>query len=113
MSCRLSRFSAARRSTSSADHSARMSAPRDWLYGYCPDRPSETFKQHVKVSPFPEEDIPALVNLLGPENVLAGSDWPHPEGCAEPIDYVEGLEGLSPDVVRAVMRDNTQQLFGL
>lgn len=95
------------------DHSARMSAPRDWLYGYCPDRPSETFKQHVKVSPFPEEDIPALVNLLGPENVLAGSDWPHPEGCAEPIDYVEGLEGLSPGVVRAVMRDNTQQLFGL
>ena len=60
-----------------------------------------------------EEDIPALVEALGPENVLAGSDWPHPEGCAEPIDYVEGLEGLSPEVVRAVMRDNTQKLFGV
>ena len=95
------------------DHAARLSGPRDWTFGHAPDRPSEIFKRHIKVSPFPEEDIPALVEVLGPENVLAGSDWPHPEGCAEPIDYVEGLEGLSPEVVRAVMRDNTQKLFGV
>ena len=95
------------------DHVSRLAGPRDWTYGHCPGRPSEIFKQHIKISPFPEENIPALVELLGPDNVLAGSDWPHPEGCAEPIDYLDGLDGLSPEVVRAVMRDNTAQLFGL
>jgi predicted TIM-barrel fold metal-dependent hydrolase len=95
------------------DHVARLAGPRDWTYGHCPGRPSEIFKQHIKISPFPEENIPALVELLGPDNVLAGSDWPHPEGCAEPIDYLDGLDGLSPEVVRAVMRDNTAQLFRL
>ena len=43
------------------DHAARLSGPRDWTFGHSPDRPSEIFKRHIKVSPFPEEDIPALV----------------------------------------------------
>ena len=39
------------------------------------------------MSPFPEEDIAGLVELIGADRVLFGSDWPHPEGTPQPIDY--------------------------
>ena len=69
------------------DHVARLAGPRDWTYGHCPGRPSEIFKQHVKISPFnPKKIFPPWSNAVGnpleSDNVLAGSDWPHPEGCA-------------------------------
>jgi len=42
--------------------------------------------------------------------VLMGSDWPHAEGIAEPIRFVEDLAGFSDGEVRAIMRDNTRKL---
>ena len=48
------------------------------------DRPSDVFKDRFFVSPFPEDDIPALVDVLGADHVLMGSDWPHAEGTATP-----------------------------
>jgi predicted TIM-barrel fold metal-dependent hydrolase len=66
----------------------------------------------VFVSPYHEEDIPALARLLGPSQVLFGSDFPHPEGLAEPAHYIEGLAGLDDDEVRMIMRDNTLGLLG-
>ena len=35
-----------------------------------------------------------------------GSDWPHAEGLADPVAFVEDLEGFSEDETHAVMRDN-------
>ena len=46
--------------------------------------PSEMIKQNVYVSPFFENDVVELAQLLGADRVLAGSDYPHPEGLAEP-----------------------------
>ena len=45
-------------------------------------RPSDVFKQHCYVAPFPEEDVVDLAGLIGADRVLFGSDWPHPEGVA-------------------------------
>ena len=84
-----------------------------WPGGYVEGKPSEVVKRHVFVSPYHEEDIPALARLIGPSQVLFGSDFPHPEGLATPADYVEGLAGLNDDDVRMVMRDNTLGLLGL
>jgi predicted TIM-barrel fold metal-dependent hydrolase len=76
------------------------------------DRPSDVFKERFWVSPFPEEDIPALVEALGPEHVLMGSDWPHPEGTASPGDYADCLGGLDDGAVHRIMRDNALALVG-
>ncbi|HBD12315.1 MAG TPA: amidohydrolase, partial [Porticoccaceae bacterium] len=40
-------------------------------------------------------------------------DWPHPEGLVDPIEFADGLGGLSKEEVRKVMRSNTAGLLGL
>ncbi len=75
------------------------------------DRPSDVFKERFWVSPFPEEDVVGLVELLGAEHVLMGSDWPHPEGTPTPAAYVECLAGLDDHKIRRVMRDNAMELI--
>ncbi len=74
------------------------------------DRPSDVFKEHIYVAPFPEEDVLALAELVGSNRVIFGSDWPHPEGNVEPLDYLESLTGLNPQGVREIMRDNALSL---
>lgn len=75
--------------------------------------PSEVMRDHFWIAPFPEDDIPALVKTIGVENVLFGSDWPHSEGEAEPLDYLARLDGLSPTDVRKIMRDNGAKALGI
>jgi predicted TIM-barrel fold metal-dependent hydrolase len=82
-----------------------------WPGGYLEGKPSEVVKRHVFVSPYHEEDIPALAHLLGASQVLFGSDFPHPEGLATPIDYAEGLKGLTDEEIRMIMRENTAGLL--
>ncbi|MEW6473533.1 MAG: amidohydrolase family protein [Actinomycetota bacterium] len=83
-----------------------------WLGGRLAHRPSEIFKQHVFVSPYHEEDIKALVALIGAERVVFGSDFPHPEGLAEPLEFADALEGLPSEAIRSIMFDNANQLLG-
>lgn len=44
------------------------------------EHPVEQFKRHVWVNPFHEEDMTGLIDLIGADRVLFGSDYPHPEG---------------------------------
>ena len=69
-----------------------------------------TFKRHVWVSPFHEEDVKGLGELLGADRLLMGSDFPHAEGIPEPLDYVQQLAGFSREDVRRIMRDNALAL---
>jgi len=75
------------------------------------ERPSEVFKRHVWVSPFPEEDVARLAEAIGPDHVLFGSDWPHAEGTEQPADYVRYLEKLDPEDTRKILRDNALALL--
>jgi predicted TIM-barrel fold metal-dependent hydrolase len=96
------------------DRAARMCGPNDWPFGDIKERPREVFKRHVKISPYPEDDIVGLVGLLGPEAVLAGSDWPHPEGVVDPREMLDHLaEGMSEEEIKLFMRDNTGRVLGL
>lgn len=76
--------------------------------------PVEAFQSHVWVSPFYEEDIRELANLVGVQKVVMGSDWPHAEGLGEPTDYLYDLEkdGFEPPDIRQIMRDNGFELLG-
>ena len=57
-------------------------------YGQMPSAfasdPVETFRRHVWVAPFYEDDLAVLKDVLGVDRLLFGSDWPHAEGLAEP-----------------------------
>ena len=57
-------------------------------YGQMPSAfasdPVETFRDHVWVAPFYEDDLSILKEELGLDHILFGSDWPHAEGLAEP-----------------------------
>jgi hypothetical protein len=72
--------------------------------------PVETFKRHVWVSPFHEEDLRGMADLIGVDRMLMGSDFPHAEGIPEPREYVNELVGFTSDEVRRVMRDNALEL---
>ncbi|HXX49558.1 MAG TPA: amidohydrolase family protein [Myxococcota bacterium] len=72
--------------------------------------PVETFRRHVWVSPFHEEDLRGMADLVGVGRMLMGSDFPHAEGIAVPSDYVHELKGFSPREVRLVMRENALTL---
>jgi predicted TIM-barrel fold metal-dependent hydrolase len=84
-----------------------------WLGGRVAGRPSEIFKEHIYVSPFHEENVRALVEVLGPERVLFGSDFPHAEGLGEPAGFARALDGLPRDQVEAVMGGNLRGLLGV
>ena len=70
--------------------------------------PVETFRRHVWVSPYYEDDLTALRELLGADRILMGSDWPHAEGLANPTDYIHDLRrtGYTDDDARKIMRTN-------
>ena len=79
-------------------------------YGQMPfafkDDPMEQFRKHVWVSPYYEDDIEGLRDSIGADHILFGSDYPHGEGLADPVSFVDDLPGFSPDDVKLIMRDN-------
>jgi predicted TIM-barrel fold metal-dependent hydrolase len=74
--------------------------------------PRDTFRRHVWVSPFYEDDLAELAQIIGVDHIVFGSDWPHAEGLAEPLTYVEDLDeaGYSQDDVERVMYANAARL---
>lgn len=81
--------------------------------GKLPDKPSEALAEHLWVCPFPEDDVDELIDALGPDHVLFGSDWPHPEGVRDPEDYASQLANRDAVVTRKVLRGNTARLLGI
>lgn len=82
--------------------------PHDFL-----DDPVKVFKRNVYVNPFWEDSMSDLVDLVGADHILFGSDYPHPEGLADPISYVDELTGLSDEDVRKIMGGNLAGLMGV
>src|SRR3546814_10025813 len=74
-----------------------------------PEDPIEVFKRNISISPFWEEDLGALAELIGEDNVLFGSDYPHPEGLADPVSYVNELQGVSEETVRKIMGGRSEE----
>jgi predicted TIM-barrel fold metal-dependent hydrolase len=74
------------------------------------ENPVDTFQRHCFVAPYYEDDVRALTDAIGASQVLMGSDWPHAEGIAEPMRFVDDLPGFSADEVRRIMRDNGRAL---
>ena len=76
--------------------------------GFAED-PVETFRRHVWVAPFHEDDVPGLRDLVGADRMLLGSDWPHAEGCRA-HRFRRRADGFAQTEIRQVMRDNALSL---
>jgi len=94
------------------DHAHLLGRRAKW--GRLERRPSEIFREHFVVAPFPEENVARVVAEVGVEPIVFGSDFPHGEGLAFPSEYADAmLSGLPPDQVRAIMRDNLARFLNI
>jgi predicted TIM-barrel fold metal-dependent hydrolase len=75
--------------------------------------PVEEIKNRIHISPFYEDGISDLVKLIGAERVLYGSDYPHPEGLAEPRHYADALQHLSVEDQTKIMGGNLARLMSV
>ena len=75
--------------------------------------PVEVFKRNIFVHPFHEDDPVGLCKEIGADNVLFGSDYPHPEGMSDPLSFVDDLDGLAPEDTAKVMGGNLSRLMNV
>jgi len=73
--------------------------------------PLVAFKRCVWVHPFHEEDPVGLAKLIGVENVVFGSDYPHPEGMFDPVTFVDELDSLPVAEQAAIMGGNLARIM--
>jgi predicted TIM-barrel fold metal-dependent hydrolase len=90
-------------------HLRKQANQTPWVFA---EDPLDTIRRHVWVTPYCEEDFHALAELIGTERILFGSDWPHGEGLAQPLDFVKELDGFDEASVRRIMRANALELLG-
>ena len=98
---------------------ASIEAGADWVplllkklkkaYGQSPTSfprdPVETFRSHVWVAPFYEDDLAKVKDEIGVDHMLFGSDWPHAEGLAEPRTFADDLRrhDFTEDEIHSIM----------
>jgi predicted TIM-barrel fold metal-dependent hydrolase len=93
------------------DHAFLMGRKATW--GTLDRRPSDYFREHCFVAPFPEENVDRVVDVVGVDPIVFGSDFPHGEGLPEPTMYLGQLRSLSEGDVKKVMHDNLARFLGI
>jgi predicted TIM-barrel fold metal-dependent hydrolase len=95
------------------DKSRGMGRNGPWIGGPLKERPSEIFHRHVRVVPYPEDDVVELVRQLKGrvDCLVAGSDFPHAEGLAEPLEFRHLLNGLPEEDITRILDHNAQVLL--
>lgn len=86
-------------------HTVAVQAP-----GELGDDPVAAFRDHVWVAPFFEDDVLGVVEALGADRVLFGSDWPHVEGLAEPRSFASEIASLPEADQRKILYGNARGL---
>ena len=59
------------------------------------------------------DDAYGIIDIMGVDHVLFGSDFPHPEGVGDPISYVDRLDRLSEEDKAKIMGGNLGGLLGI
>ncbi|MGH8995168.1 MAG: amidohydrolase family protein, partial [Acidimicrobiales bacterium] len=105
---------------------ASIESGSDWVYSFIEHlqdvykkipqefehNPVEQFKSNVWISPFHEDDLGKLIKTIGVDRILFGSDYPHPEGLAEPCSYADHLPpDLSDESLQMIMGGNLAQIM--
>ena len=76
------------------------------------EHPVNSFTRNVYVNPFWEDAIDGLIEIMTPDRLLFGSDYPHPEGLGNPIRFADDLpDSLSDEEVAKIMGGNLKELL--
>lgn len=97
---------------SKLDKSRGMARNGTWPCGPLPERPSNIFREHVAVVPYPEDDLAAIVGAVGPDTLCLGTDFPHPEGVARAEHFAdESMRGIEDESTRRkILYENGRRL---
>jgi predicted TIM-barrel fold metal-dependent hydrolase len=77
------------------------------------EHPVEVFKRNIYIHPFLEDDLPGIVEVMGADHVLFGSDFPHPEGMGDPLSFVDQLADFSERDTAKIMGGNAMELLNI
>ena len=79
-----------------------------------PNKPSEYWSRQGYSTYQHEVGLPEFLPMIGVDNVVWGSDYPHPDGIwPESQKWIEeDLAGITPEARRKITRDNTGKLYG-
>ncbi len=93
-----------------ADMFRKLRSTQKKAPGWFKEDPIETFRRHVWINPFWEDDVHEVAERMGPERVIFGSDWPHIEGMPQPLDYLSELVRFDAPTRRKILRENGSEL---
>lgn len=75
-------------------------------------KPSEQFREQLRFTPYPFEDVAALIRESMPELYLFSSDYPHAEGGRDPIGrFSRSLESVGDADRRRFFAANFKDLY--
>ena len=76
-------------------------------------KPSEYFRRQCFVAVEPSETyLPHLIEFIGTDNLIFGSDYPHMDHDPDIVAAVVALEKqLSPDIVQKILWDNPARFY--
>ncbi|HLG66724.1 MAG TPA: amidohydrolase family protein [Acidimicrobiales bacterium] len=78
------------------------------------EEPFEVFARNIYVHAFHEPDPQGLLDLGIPaDHLMFGSDFPHPEGMADPLAYSEVVAGLPDDTQALIMGGSIEKALGV
>jgi predicted TIM-barrel fold metal-dependent hydrolase len=75
------------------------------------EEPMEVLRRNVFIHVFQDPKPLEVIELLGVENSMFGSDFPHPEGLRDPLAFSEAITSLPPADQEAVMGGNLARLM--
>ena len=74
--------------------------------------PLEVLKRNVWIHVFQDPNPVELIKLMGVENSMFGSDFPHPEGLRDPLGFSEQIEAaFTPEEQALIMGGNLARLM--
>ncbi len=78
------------------------------------EHPVEAFRRNVYVNPFWEDALEGLIDIMSPDRLLFGSDYPHPEGLGNPVSFYDDLPpSLSDSDAAKIMGGNLKELLAV
>ncbi len=94
------------------DHAAEIWARSEPHLALMKRKPSEQIRQQLRFTPYPFEDVGALIRESWPELYLFSSDYPHAEGGRDPIGRFErSLEGADQATRTRFFSANFRDLY--
>jgi uncharacterized protein len=78
-------------------------------------KPSEYFRRQCFIAIEPEEPgIPEVIRMLGTDNLMFGTDYPHADHGDDIVDHLMGLRTALPEeAMRKLLWDNPARYYGL